>query len=94
MAGKHWRIDGFDGTQKIFSCVVSIALGDAEIKSLLKRLASKHLACDEIVGASLRRNMKGYRANLEVKAIGEKRHGWMTDGNPHYVASVRESSIA
>ncbi len=93
MVCKHWHIDGFGGTDKIFSCVVSVTLGDAEIKSLLMRLASKHLACDEIVGASLRRNIKGYRADLEVKVIGGNRHGWMTGGNPHYVASVSEPSI-
>ena len=94
MVGKHWRIDGSDGTDEIFSCTVSIALSDGEIKSLLKCLASKHLTCDEIIDASLRRNMKGYRSDLEVKAIGGKRHGWMTGGSPNYVASVRENGIA
>jgi hypothetical protein len=83
----NWRIEGFDGTEKIFDHVVPGNLSDKEITTILQRLAARHLEPSETVFASLRKRMKGVRADLEINPIGGDRFGWMTVGNPHYLAS-------
>lgn len=89
MKGKRvWRIEGFDGTEVIFKTEVPLhLLSDRQVEELLRRLVSRHLSENEVVGASLSRRAKrtsllDVRRSIQppiVIACGE---------NPHYVARV------
>ena len=88
--GKQWRIEGVDGTTEIFSRSVP-NVEEAEMRTILQRLACRHLTEDEIVSASLRRNMKDYRDDLVIRRMGGKCFGLMTTGTPCYIASLQEA---
>lgn len=62
------RIIGQDGLSAPFfqMDIAASALGVGGLQTLLERLASRHLSDDEIVAASLRRNMPGYATHLVI----------------------------
>jgi hypothetical protein len=85
---RYWRIEGFDGLDKIFeSEVPSHLLSDKQVKELLRRLLCRHLSDDEIVGASV--NQKAKRsALLEVRRSMQAPHVIACGASPHYLARL------
>jgi hypothetical protein len=80
-------ITGYSSNNTRFERVVPGGLSDGEIKQMLARLACLHLTEDEIISASLRKNMRGRRTDLEVQnAGGNKSHGFMIGDSDHYTA--------
>lgn len=90
MPKQLWKIEGFDGAQKIFEQTVDGELSQQEIAIILQRLVCKFLSEKEIVGSSLRKNHCDYLVHLEPQfdnALG--RHHVMVGDNPHYIATMR-----
>jgi len=88
---KAWEIEGFDSAQVIFSAQVPQgALSEKAAIELLQRLAARHLTPSEIVGASLRRNERGYLSLLEPRISADvERYVVSVGENPHYTARVQ-----
>lgn len=82
----YWRIEGFDGTTKFCDHALQGNLSDGEVQSILRHLAARHLEVDEIIFASLRKRMRGRRSDFDLIPINGNRCGWMTAGNPYYIA--------
>ena len=91
MAKLMWKIDGYDSTTPIYSGEVPGGMTVDEIEVILQRLACQHLNCEEIVGASLRRNFKGHN-NLLACHKSDGGRSVMTGGNPHYAARLVDVS--
>lgn len=89
MKGKPvWRIEGYDGAKLIFQCnVPSYLLSDTQIEELLRRLVSRHLSGEEIVGASLNRKTKR-TALLNIGRSAQPPLVISCGDDPHYVARV------
>ena len=88
---KVWRIQGLDSTNLEFELDVPFdSWVDDQVKEVLRRLASRHLVADEVVASSLPRSATGGRSDLEILPVGGKKHGFMTNGNPYYVAIVED----
>lgn len=95
MARRVWLIRGYDGANEVFSRSAPAALSEAEIRSLLQRLATRHLSENEVISASLRKNFNGYAPHLVVSTIGGKQYGLMTTGSgQHYTATIEELTDA
>ena len=89
MKGKHvWRIEGFDGTDLIFETEVPLhLLSDRQVEELLRRLVSRHLSENEVVGASV--NRKAERTPLlDVRRSPQPPIIISCGENPHYIARV------
>lgn len=89
MKGKHvWRIEGFDGTELIFGThIPSHLLSDNQVEELLRRLVSRHLSEEEVVGASL--NRKTNRTTLlDVRRSAQLPVVISCGENPFYTARV------
>ena len=89
MKGKDvWRIEGFDGTELIFrSDVPSHLLSDRQVEELLRRLVSRHLSEEEVVGASLNRKTK-HTMLLDVRRSAKPPVTISCGENPFYTARV------
>ena len=89
MKGKHfWRIEGYDGSDLILERrVASHLLSDKQIEEVLRRLVSRHLSEDEIIGASLNRKAKR-NPLLEVRRSAQPPILISCGENPHYIARV------
>ena len=89
MSNRTWEIVGWDGPEKNDTGEVPGVLTEEEIATMLQRLHARHLSYEEVVSASLRKNLKGYSGLLEYKIDRTAAKGNMvmvgTD-NPHYVA--------
>lgn len=91
MIGKRiWRIEGFDGTELIFEREVPLhLLSGKQIEEVLRRLASRHLSENEIVGASL--NLKAKRISLLAVRRSARPPLLISCGeDPHYIARVAD----
>jgi hypothetical protein len=89
---KFWKIEGYERSAKIFDQEIPQSdMGEYEIKVLLARLVCAHLSAPAILAASLRRDDKRYRPELDVR-INQKpeRYGFACGSNPHYVATIVE----
>ncbi len=83
---KRWRIEGYDGTDLIFEGKIPARFSEPQVVQLLARLHCRHLTDDEIV-AHTEKSDGPQRTSFMVRAnYGGKRRGYMTNGNPHYVA--------
>jgi hypothetical protein len=89
MAGRSWRVEGYDGNERFLEKELPGNLGDNEIIRLLQRLACKNLTHDEILAASLRPKARNYVALLEpeIDDNPSNRYSIRLGTNPHYVAS-------
>jgi len=89
-----WRVQGFDGATRIFERnVPSYLLSGKQVEEVLKRLVSRHLTENEIIGASL--NSRAKRTNLlEIRRAAKPPITISCGENPHYIAYVDESEIA
>ncbi len=67
---KKWRIKKYDGMDLLGEWSVSGRLSEKEICSMLRRLVSRNLSDDEIIGSSLRKNDSGYLPLLEQVGRG------------------------
>jgi hypothetical protein len=89
MSNRHWIVTGYDGENEIFKQTIpEAALSEAEMTTLLQRLASRHLKPDEICDASLRKNTSGYRSDLEINRNLGGRFALMTTGNTWYYTAI------
>jgi hypothetical protein len=96
LTGKHWEIEGYDGTRLIFAKSIPLGyLSEGEMITLLQRLVSRHLTPGEIVAGSLRRNAAGYAPLLRslVDPTAE-RYMVSVGSNPYYIAAVRHIPLA
>ena len=67
MIKKFWKIKFYDGQQESILKLIPVGtLSEPEIRTLLQRLAARHLNDDEIISASVRKNAKNYSSLLEV----------------------------
>lgn len=83
---RHWRIEGFDGTKLIFeSDIPRYLLSEKQIEELLRRLVSRHLTENEVVGASLNRKAKR-TALLDIRHSPQRPLVISCGNNPHYAA--------
>ena len=89
MAKLYWRIRGYDGTRKIFECVVPAAqLTEAGIIAMLQRLVARHLSERDVVAASLRPRHRA--PHLDVSK-SSRPYGYMTQSTgDHYSAMIEE----
>lgn len=89
MKGRNvWRIEGFDGAELIFETdIPSHLLSDRQVEELLRRLVSRHLSEDEVVGASLNRRAKR-TSLLDVRRSVQAPVVISCGENPHYAAKV------
>lgn len=87
-AKRVWIIEGYDSTNRIFQRRVSGTLTSAEITAMLQRLASRHLAPEEIVSGSLRRNRRERTSLLDAAMDGgvSKSFTVRVGENPFYAA--------
>jgi len=91
MGSRSWVIVGYDSTKQVYERrLPEGSLSEAEVITMLQRLASRHLTDDEVVSASLRKNASAHRSDFEVLRNGGGRYALMTTGNPHYIASIDE----
>ena len=87
-----WRIQGYEGTQRIFEQTIpqeELALDQAQ--SLLRHLACRHLTGKEIVDA-----FRGKEAHFEIMpdTILGKRLAWSIGSSPYYtLALFREDEL-
>jgi len=86
---KHaWRIEGFDGTELIFEKDVPLhLLSDRQIEEVLRRLVSRHLSENDVIGASLNRKTKR-TPFLDVRRSAQPPIMISCGENPHYIARV------
>ena len=84
---RRWLLQGYDGLEPMFQRKLSSSLSEKEISALLQRLAARDLSIPELMGASLRKSMKGYNSALEVRRETRERIILSCGSNPHYVAS-------
>jgi hypothetical protein len=94
MAETVWCIDGYDGAKKIFDQrIPRTHITVAELEALLRALAAKYgqLTDEELVANFLRRNIKGYRPDLEVRRPASRPPTIMCGDNPHFIATAREA---
>jgi hypothetical protein len=83
---RHWRIEGFEGTKLIFeSDIPRYLFSEKQIEELLRRLVSRHLTENEVVGASLNRKTKR-TALLDIRRSTQPPLVISCGDNPHYVA--------
>jgi hypothetical protein len=88
---RHWVIEGYDGTKRIFHTKFKASLiSDRQIKALLQTLTARTgLALDEIVGCYMLKHTKLYSSFLEVRQEHIKSGNVLTCGeNPHFVARI------
>lgn len=84
---RAWLIQGYDGLTPMFRRTVSSALSESEIAAMLKCLVARDLSVSEVLAGSLRKSMKAYSPNLNVKR--EQHRVVLSCGsNPHYIASL------
>ncbi|RUO69613.1 hypothetical protein [Idiomarina ramblicola] len=89
MNQKYWKIEGFDGADKIFEKKVRAwAFSESKIQEALKALASRGgLELDEILGAYARKGAK--EANELLVVNREQGNPIFSCGeNPHFIATV------
>ncbi|WP_299606107.1 hypothetical protein [uncultured Tateyamaria sp.] len=85
---RYWRIEGFDGTNLIFeSDIPHYLLSEKQIEELIRRLVSRHLTENEVVGASLNRKTKR-TALLDIRHSTQSPLVISGGDNPHYAARV------
>ena len=86
-----WMIRGFDSMEPIYSEDVPVErFSDEAMIRLLQCLASRHLEPYEITRSSFPEGCEGRLTHLDVTPATRTRRSFMTNGNPHYVASVVE----
>jgi hypothetical protein len=83
-----WLVEGYDGRSKFFEGRVPTS-SQYHMRLLLERLASRHLAPQQIIDAFLAKS-----SDLEIDEIAmpDKRATLGTRGNPRYVAALYRST--
>lgn len=93
MSQRYWKIEGFDGTEKIFEKKVRVwAFSENQIQAALKALVARSgLEFDEILGGYAR---KGAKEENELLIVHREREGPMLScgDNPHFIATVVDES--
>jgi hypothetical protein len=94
MAGRYWKITGYEGARTAYERMVpESALNEAEVITLLQRLAARHLSDDEVFSSSLRSNTNGFTPHLQIgRNSGEKPALMTTGSGHHYTATIEEAS--
>jgi hypothetical protein len=94
MAGRYWKITGYDGASTVYErSVPESALTEAEVVTLLQRLAARHLSDDEVFLSSLRSDTKGFTPHLQISRNSGGKPALMTTGSGHhYTATIEEAS--
>ena len=87
-SGRVWEIRGYDGEKDVLSREVPGDLSQQDVMEILRRLTSHDLTLEEIVDHSICQDRGILRVSEDVKN-GHLR----TEGNPHYVARLRESGV-
>lgn len=88
-----WKIELLDGMNTIGVWEVSRQLTEKEIGTLMQRLVCSRSDANDIVAASLRKNMRGHSALLECRRDrGAEHYALMCGENPHCIATVIEKS--
>jgi hypothetical protein len=93
MSKRQWEIVGYDSATEVFrTALPEGSLSTTEMRTLLQRLASRHLSENEVVMASLRKNASEYAPFLEIQqAHGTSVFTLTTTGSGHhYIASIRD----
>ncbi len=89
----HWKIEGRKGAKTFWERELPGSLGKKRIIALLQRLASRHLAEDEIVACSIRPSDSGFRFLLDP-LIDLDRQGSISVGeNPYYIARKIQNRV-
>ena len=88
MPNPPWTITGYDGTNKIYSGEAPGILTEEEIATMLQRLAARHLSHEEVISASLRKNLRGYAPLLEciIDRAGKNGNSVTVGSDPYYIA--------
>jgi hypothetical protein len=95
VAGKVWVITGFENSASVYDHRLPIdSLSEAEVLTLLQRLASRHLTPKEIISASLRRDAQGYSSLLEPMPDHGGRYSVAVGNVCRYTASVEDDRDA
>jgi hypothetical protein len=83
-----WKITGYDGSRQIYNGEAPSILTEEEIVTMLQRLAARHLSHEEVIAASLRKNLRGYSGLLEciIDRGGKGNTVMLGNTNPHYIA--------
>jgi hypothetical protein len=87
-----WVVQGYDSLTQIFRAKLSPVLSEREMGVLLQRLAARDLSPKEILGASLRKGMKGHNHLLEIRRDSSGKAILYVGNNPHYAARKRNES--
>jgi hypothetical protein len=87
-----WRINGYDGTRSIFERTIpQEELTVDQAQSLLRHLACRHLAEDEIVDAF---RSKALHFEITPDTTGGKRLAWSIGSNSYYIVALfREDEL-
>tara|TARA_Y100001001_G_C7821387_1_gene243584 strand:- start:123 stop:416 length:294 start_codon:yes stop_codon:yes gene_type:complete len=90
---RYWKIEGFNGSTKIFKETVKVGMySEAQMKLLLKSLVCKAgLGFNEIVGAYARRGTWFANDLLEVTVSDGPTKVLMCGSNPHFTARIEAS---
>ena len=90
---KSLKICGHKGLQLVFEKKIPLgSLSESEVETMLQRLQARHLTDCEVVGASLRKGVAGYRHDLEIHRDRRGSFALMTTGTAfHYTATVEET---
>lgn len=89
MNQRYWKIEGYDGVQKVFEKKLRVwAFSENQIQAALKTLAAKaSLDCDEILGAYARKGSKEANTLLVVHR-SQAKPVFTCGENPHFIATV------
>ena len=91
MSEKVWVITGFESTESVYKHQLPLAsLSEAEVVTLLQRLAARHLTPDEVVSASVREDTPGYTNLLEVMPDRGGKYALSVGHHHHYTATIEE----
>lgn len=92
MSDRSWTISGVNSGETFFEQVVPVdTIAESEVKELLRRLASRHLAEADVIACSLGSDHRA--GTLDLAEIDGPAYGFTTDpGLPiHYTAVLGES---
>jgi hypothetical protein len=83
----HWRLYGYKRIEKVYEAVLPGNMTDAQVTTLVQRLACRDLTEDEIVGASLRKNKKSTLLDVQLGRGGpNSRHTISCGHTVSYIA--------
>jgi len=88
-AKQCWRIEGFDGLNRIFVTEKPTSyFGDRQVEEMLRRLACRHLTAEEIIQASAAKRFLGADHLATNRSFSNGRIVVTCGVDPHYVATL------